>query len=149
MPQFSREVEIKASPEVVWEVLTSSSTWKHWFPGIDEVTQATGSGRGATFSWRDGDRIGSGKIVRTEVNERLEISTQLGDDQDLHIFTMKPDRGFLGLGKEEGCELEYTLDTLMGGGILANFVAGGNPKDALRVKRAMDKLKTYVETQHT
>ena len=149
MPKFNREVEINAPPEVVWEVLTSPSTWSHWFPGVDEVTKSSGSGQGATFNWRDDERNGNGKIVRVESNEHLEIMTQLGDDQDLHIFDVKPDRGFLGLGKPDGTEVEYTLDTLMGGGILANFIAGGNPKDALRVKQAMDRLKRYVETQHT
>jgi hypothetical protein len=33
----------------------------------------------------------------------------------------------------------------MGGGILADFIAGGNPKDTLRVKKALDNLKTLAE----
>jgi hypothetical protein len=38
------------------------------------------------------------------------------------------------------------LDTLMGGGIISNFVAGGNPKDALRVKKAVHALRRTVES---
>jgi hypothetical protein len=34
----------------------------------------------------------------------------------------------------------------MGGGILGNFIAGGNPKDALRVKKAMNMLRKLVES---
>ena len=33
----------------------------------------------------------------------------------------------------------------MGGGILGNFIAGGNPRDALRVKKAMHMLRRYIE----
>lgn len=69
----------------------------------------------------------------------------MGDDKDAHLFELKPDRGFLGLGGSHGCRLDYTLDTLMGGGILAQFLAGGNPKDTLRVKKALNSLKDLVE----
>ena len=34
----------------------------------------------------------------------------------------------------------------MGGGILGRFVAGGNPRDALRVKKAMHLLRKLVES---
>jgi hypothetical protein len=34
----------------------------------------------------------------------------------------------------------------MGGGILSNFVAGGNPKDMLRVKKAMHRLRRLAES---
>ena len=53
--------------------------------------------------------------------------------------------GFLGLAADE-CKVEYTLDTLMGGGILSNFVAGGNPRDAMRVKKAVHSLRKLVES---
>ena len=147
MPKFNREVEIKAPLETVWSVLTNPRTWSHWFPGVDAVTRSSGSGQGATFDWRDDERKGTGQITHVEPHKRLEVMTQLGDDRDLHIFEVKPDRGFLGLGDVDGCEIEYTLDTLMGGGILANFIAGGNPKDAVRVKQAMNKLKDYIEQE--
>jgi hypothetical protein len=44
------------------------------------------------------------------------------------------------------CKVEYKLDTLMGGGILGKFVAGGNPKDMLRVKNTTNKLRRLVES---
>jgi hypothetical protein len=44
------------------------------------------------------------------------------------------------------CKVEYTLDTLMGGGLLGNFVAGGNPKDMLRVRKATLLLRKLVES---
>jgi hypothetical protein len=61
------------------------------------------------------------------------------------VFTLRRSGGFFGLGEDE-CKVEYVLDTLMGGGILASFVAGGNPKDALRVKKAMHLFRKLVES---
>jgi len=34
----------------------------------------------------------------------------------------------------------------MGGGIVGNFVAGGNPKDTMWVKKAMHLLRKLVES---
>ena len=75
----------------------------------------------------------------------LEVMTQMGDDKDLHVFKLQPSGGFFGLKADE-CQVEYVLDTLMGGGILGAFVAGGNPKDAIRVKKALHSLRKLVES---
>ncbi len=57
------------------------------------------------------------------------------------------DRAVDSLGlKEDECKVEYTLDTLMGGGILGNFIAGGNPVDAMKVKKATNLLRKLVES---
>ena len=145
MPKFERQIDIEADLEKVWSTMTDSKKWSMWFPGIDGVSNLTAVKQGGTFDWQDDDRTGVGTIVHLEPNERLEIVTQMGDDKDSHLFELKPDRGFLGLGAAHGCRVEYTLDTLMGGGILADFIAGGNPKDTLRVKNALDSLKALVE----
>ena len=67
-----------------------------------------------------------------EPMRRLEIVTQMGDDKDAHILELRPSGGFLSLGDDE-CKVTYTLDTLVGGGILGRFVAGGNPRDMMKM----------------
>lgn len=145
MPKFERRVEIEAPVEKVWAIITNPQQWPLWFPGIEAVSAVTGINPGSTFSWQDEDRTGTGTVISLEPNKRMEIMTQMGDDKDSHVFELKADRGFLGLGGSSGCSVEYTLDTMMGGGILAQFIAGGNPKDMLRVKTALDNLKDLVE----
>jgi uncharacterized protein YndB with AHSA1/START domain len=145
MPKFQREVEIDAPVQTVWEVMTNPAYWPQWFPGFDSVSNVTSIGEGATFDWTDEGQTGRGTIVSMEPLKRLEIMTQMGDDKDAHVFKLRSSGGFLGLGDDE-CKVEYTLDTLMGGGILASFVAGGNPKDAIRVKKAMNLLRRLVES---
>ncbi len=145
MPKFEREVEIDAPVETVWEVMVNPNHWPQWFPGVESVSNVTSISEGGTFEWSDEGRTGRGVIVKMEPMERLEIMTQMGDDKDAHIFKLRSSGGFFGLGADE-CKVEYTLDTMMGGGILGSFVAGGNPKDAMRVKKAVHLLRKLVES---
>ena len=145
MPKFEREVEIDAPVEAVWKVITDPNRWPDWFPGVDSVSKVTSVSAGGTFEWTDEGQTGRGAIVKMEPMKRLEIMTQIGDDKDSHVFMLRPSGGFLGLKADE-CKVEYTFDTLMGGGILGSFVAGGNPRDAMRVKRAMHLLRKLVES---
>ena len=145
MPEFRREIEIDVDVETIWQIINDPNTWPHWFPAVDAVSNVRGSGKGMQFNWQDDHEQGSGEVIRYEANERLDVMTQVGDDQDLHSFEVKADRGFLGLGKADGCEVTYTLDTLVGGGFIGRFIAGGNPLDTRRVKSAMERLKRYAE----
>lgn len=145
MPKFEREVEIDAPVEKVWEVMVNPEYWPQWFPGIESVSNVTSVSEGGRFEWTDEGRTGKGTIAHLEPMKRLEILTQMGDDKDSHVFKLKPSGGFFGLSDDE-CKVEYTLDTLMGGGILGSFIAGGNPRDALRVKKAVTLLRKLVES---
>lgn len=145
MPKFEREVEIDAPVEKVWSVLTNTAYWPQWFPGMGSVSNFSALNEQGQFEWSDEGRSGKGTILKIEPNKRLEIMTEVGDDKDSHTFILKSTGGFLGMADDE-TKIEYTLDTMMGGGILSNFVAGGNPKDALRVKKAMHALRKLVES---
>jgi uncharacterized protein YndB with AHSA1/START domain len=145
MPVFEREVEIDAPVETVWNALTNPRLWEQWFPGIDSVSGVSSLQQGADFTWTSEGKSGRGRVVRMEPMQRLEIVTQLGDDQDKHTFQLRSSGGFLGLSDDE-TKIEYSLDTMMGGGILGGFIAGGNPRDALRVKKAMNLFRRVVET---
>ena len=144
MPKFESKMEIDATVEKVWGVLTNPKHWPEWFPGVDSVANETEVSQGATYTWTVEGRTGKILIKALEPMKRLEIMTQVGDDQDAHVFQLRPSGGFLGLNADE-CQIEYTLDTLMGGGILGEFFAGGNPRDALRVKKAMHLFRKLVE----
>jgi len=146
MPKFEREVEIDAPIEEVWEKLINPQFWPQWFPGMANVTNVTAIDESGQFEWSDEGRSGTGTIVKVDPKKRLEIVTQLEDDKDSHVFILKSTGGFLGMANDE-TKVKYTLDTLMGGGILGNFFAGGNPKDAIRVKKAMHAFRRIAEAK--
>ena len=146
MPKFEREVEIDAPVEKVWEALTNPNGWPQWFPGVEGVSNVTSISEGGRFEWMKEGQAGQGAIVKMEPMKRLEVMTQIGDDKDAHVFELRSSGGFFGLGEDE-CKVTYTLDTLMGVGILGRFVAGGNPADAMRVKKAMHLFRKLVESQ--
>ena len=145
MPKFEREIEIDAPVEKVWEVLVDPKYWSQWLPSVDVDAEVTATRAGQSFQWAKEDRSGSITIKSADPMKRLELVTQIGDDKDAHVFKLRPSGGFFGLSDDE-CKVEYTLDTLMGGGILGNFIAGGNPVDAIRVKKAMFNLRKLVES---
>lgn len=145
MPKFERDVEIDAPVDVVWKVMTDPSHWPQWFPGVDAVASTTPLTQGESFNMTSGGQTGQVTIVGLEPMKHLKVLTQLGSDQDSHEFTLQPAGGFMGLKADE-CKVDYTLDTLMGGGMLASFVAGGNPKDAMRVNKATHLLRQLVES---
>ena len=145
MPKFEREVEIDAPVEKVWSVIIDPKQWQRWLPGIDENANITTTRADASIEWMSDEKKGRASIAQSDPMKRLEIMTQVGDDKDSHVFKLRPSGGFFGLSEDE-CKVEYTLDTLMGGGILGSFIAGGNPKDALRVKKAMNMLRKLVES---
>lgn len=144
MPKFEREVEIDAPVEQVWNMLINPNLWPQWFPGMENVSNFTAVDENGQFEWSDEGRQGTGTIVKVEPQKRLEIVTQLGDDKDEHVFKLKATGGFLGMADDE-TKVTYVLDTLMGGGIFSNFIAGGNPKDAIRVKKAMHAFRRLAE----
>ena len=145
MAKFEREVEIDASVESVWKLIINPDYWPQWFPGVNSISNVTTIGVGGSFEWTSEDRNGTGMIQKFTPGKELEIITQVGDDKDAHIFKLKPVGKFLGLGDDE-CKVEYTMDTLSGGGILGRFVTGGNPKDAMQVKKTVHKLRKLVES---
>ncbi|HNX46071.1 MAG: SRPBCC family protein [Anaerolineaceae bacterium] len=145
MSKFEREVEIDDSVEKVWAVLTDPNTWPKWFPYVDSVSNVTSFSEGSTFNWESNGQQGTATVVNLEPHKRLEVLTQLGDDKDTHVFTLKSSGGFFGLADDEA-KVEYKLDTMTAGGILGRFIAGGNPKDMLRVKNATNALRKAVES---
>jgi uncharacterized protein YndB with AHSA1/START domain len=144
MSKFEREVEIDAPVEQVWTIMTDPSHLPEWFPGVDGVKNVSSIREGASFEWTRNDQTGRGTIAKVEPMKRLEIRTQMGDDEDAHDFQLRRSGWFLGLAADE-CRVHYSLDILMGG-VLGQFVAGGNPKDAMQVKKVLHRLRRVVES---
>ena len=143
--KFDQHIDIDAPPDTVWGILTNLNTWPMWFPDLEQVTGMKEVGSGSTFQWRSAGETGSGSIVSVDTAaDRLKIVTQLGDSQVTHTFDIDRSGGFLGLGGNDS-RLRYTMEYDPPGGFLGDFVAGGNPKDLIKVKHTLEKVKGLAE----
>ena len=143
--KFDQHIDIDAPPDTVWSLLTNLNTWPMWFPDLEQVGNASAVESGATFQWSSGGEAGSGVIASVDpAADRIKVVTQLGDSQVTHTFDVDRSGGFLGFGGNDS-RLRYTMEYDPPGGFLGDFVAGGNPKDLLKVKHTLEKVKHLAE----
>ncbi len=100
---------------------------------------------GGTFQFKSGGEVSSGAIAGVDATAfKLKVVTQSGGGPVTHMFDVDKSGGFLGMGGNDA-RLRYTLEYDPPGGFLGDFVAGGNPKDILKVKHTLEKVKGLAE----
>jgi hypothetical protein len=99
---------------------------------------------GAAFQWQSGGQTGAGSIGRVEPQRSLQVVTQMEKHQATHTFRVERHGGLFG---GNGAQLHYTLEFKVAGGLIGEFVAGGNPADLLKVKNAVTKVHDLAERQ--
>jgi uncharacterized protein YndB with AHSA1/START domain len=143
--KFHQEIQINASPERVWSVLTDPKTWPRWFPELDEVTNLAAIKPGSTFKWRHGGDTGAGSIASVDPSaNRLEVITEGGSSPVTHTFDVDRAGGVLGMGGHD-TRLKYTMEYDPPGGALMDFVASGNPMDQVKVKHTLEKVRDLAQ----
>jgi uncharacterized protein YndB with AHSA1/START domain len=143
MARFDQAIEIEAPAESVWSVLTDAGQWQLWFPDVETVSNLGAVQPGSTFQWQSAGKTGTGRIVRATPNEILEVSTEIGGNQASHTFQVNRSGGLLSGGKDT--RLQYTFEYRTAGGLVGEFVAGGNPADLTKVKNTVNKVKGLAE----
>jgi uncharacterized protein YndB with AHSA1/START domain len=143
--KFDQHIDIDAPADKVWATLIDPSTWPQWLPDAEQVTNVSAVAPGGTFQFQGGGESGSGSITLVDATSyQLRIVMQAGVVPETHTFDVDRAGGFLGLGGNDA-RLKYTLEYDPPGGFLSDFVAGGNPKDMLKVKHALEKVKGLAE----
>jgi uncharacterized protein YndB with AHSA1/START domain len=145
MPTFNQHTKIDAPVDKVWAILTNPATWEQWFPDVDRVTNLGAVAADTTFEWQHGDETGSGTIVEVD-NDRGLIKVVISHEgkQTTHTFDLDRAGGFFGLGGND-TRIEYKREYDAPGGFIGEFVTGGNPADALKVKHTLEKVKNLAE----
>lgn len=142
--KFEQDVKIDAPPDTVWAILASPLHWPRWFPDLDQVSGLAQVAPGATFDWKDGDDAGSGTVMAAEPQTLLQIETRKDGPPLTHTFHVRPAGGLLGVGAND-TQLTYRLEYDPPGGFISDFIAGGNPRDMLKVKGTLDKVKALAK----
>lgn len=145
MPKFERTIDVPVPVDTVWSIISNTSQWSRWLPGVDAVSGLGGLQSGATFSVQAGEQSGEGTVEHVEPGRAVTIVTQIGGDQDRHTISVRQKRILFGLLPGGGSQVTYTLDTMMRRGPIGEFIAAGNPMDALKVKGSLDKLRGLVD----
>jgi uncharacterized protein YndB with AHSA1/START domain len=144
--KFNQHVDIDATPEVVWSLITDPARWPLWLEQMEHVSGLAEVRAGSAFQWRHGNESGSGAILEIDEGRNiLKFETRIDDDQRTHTFDIDRSGGFLGLGANDS-RVRYTYEYDPPGGMLGDFVAGGNPADSMRVKNTLQKLKKLAES---
>lgn len=144
---FDQHIDINAPADTVWSIIIDPATWPQWLPDVGQVANVGTVAPGSTFQFQSGSETGSGSITLVDAaSYRLKIVTQVGAVPETHTFDVDRSGGFLGLGGNDA-RLKYTLEYDPPGGFLSDFAVGGNPKDMLKLKHTLEKVKGLAE-QH-
>jgi carbon monoxide dehydrogenase subunit G len=139
--KFEQKIDIDAPPERVWAVFADPTSWSDWLPDADEVSQLTEVAPGATFQWRSGDGAGQGAIQELDAQaNRLTFVTQGDGGPVTHTFDVDRSGGMFGMGGQD-TRLRYIMEYDPPGGMIGDFVVGGNPMDAMKVKRTLERIR--------
>lgn len=145
MATFEQHVTIDAPMDEVWALMLNPQSWAQWFPDADQISGLEAIEAGATFQWQGGNESGTGSITEVDANRGLiKVVTTQGDQQMTHVFDLDRAGGFFGMGGND-TKLIYKRDYHAKGGLIGEFIAGGNPMDSREVKQTIEKIKRLAQ----
>jgi hypothetical protein len=119
-------LEIEASVEIVWGVLTAIDRWPNWNPDVKSVSIEGAAVEGASFRWKAGPSTIRSSIVRVDPPRLIAwTGTTLGI-KAIHVWRLEPKNGATLVRTEESYDglvarlfrgsLQKTLDKALAGG---------------------------------
>jgi hypothetical protein len=86
----ARQVEVRAGPEVVWDVLVGFERWPEWNDDVDWVHLAGPVAPGATFRWKSGPGTISATVVLMEPPSHLVLAGTTLRIRAAHDWRIEP-----------------------------------------------------------
>lgn len=84
------EIDVAASPEAVWDVLTDIESWPRWNPDVKSMSLQGGLAQGAVFRWRAGPGTITSTIQHVEPPKVIAwTGTTLGIKAN-HVYRLEP-----------------------------------------------------------
>jgi uncharacterized protein YndB with AHSA1/START domain len=119
------EVEIAASPDVVWDVLTQIDRWPNWNPAVESSSAEEGVEEGSRFRWKAGPGTIRSTIQDMEKPWRIAWTGTSFGIKAIHVHTFEPRDGKTVVRTEESYDgvvahlfrrrLQRTLDRALQG----------------------------------
>ena len=149
MPKFDvqRSIEISASPDQVFDVVSNFNTWSIWSPWLIADPQATvtvsndASSVGSLYQW-SGDVCGAGEVEHV----RLEQGRLIGEEiRFLKPFKSRSDVGFQIEPRGNGCRLTWSMHGSMPF-LLFWMLPQMKTMIGMDYDRGLKMLKEWIET---
>jgi hypothetical protein len=147
MVKFEQQIKIDAPVDTVWSILKNPNTWPLWFTEIGQITNLSAVENGGTFQYKSGDDMAAGSIAHVD-EERgiIKVVVQEGSVPATHTFDVDRRGGLFGFGGNDS-RLTYTMEYDPPGGMIGDFIAGGNPADLLKLKKTLERVRDLAEDQ--
>jgi hypothetical protein len=121
------EIEIGATPEAVWEVLTSLQRWPSWNPDVKSMSVEGPVDEGTVFRWKAGPGTITSTIRRVEPPQLIAWTGKTLGIRAIHFWHLEPRDGGTLVRSEESYEglvtrffrgpLQKTLDQALADGL--------------------------------
>lgn len=121
------EIEIAASPEAVWEVLTAFERWPSWNRDVKSMSVEGPVSAGTVFRWKAGPATITSTIQRVEAPRLIAWTGRTLGINAIHFWHVEPRNGLTLVRTEESYEglparllrgsLKKTLDRALADGL--------------------------------
>jgi uncharacterized protein YndB with AHSA1/START domain len=121
------EIEIAATPEAVWDVLTAIDRWPSWNPHVKSMSIQGGVTEGSQFRWKAGPGTITSIIRRVEPPRLIAWTGKTFGIKAIHVYTLEPRDGKTFVRTVESYDglvarlfrgsLQKTLDTALADGL--------------------------------
>lgn len=117
------EIEIAATPEVAWNVLTAIGRWPSWNPAVRSIGFEEGLDEGSEFRWKAGPGSITSTIREVDSPRRIVWRGSSFGIKAIHVHTFEPRAGGTFVRTEESYDglvarllrrrLQKTLDSTL------------------------------------
>jgi len=86
----SSEIEMHASPEVVWRALTDIAAWPSWNPDVRSVEIDGPPAPGTTFRWKAGPGSITSILREVDLPRRIAWTGKTLGITAIHVYELEP-----------------------------------------------------------
>ena len=87
------EIEIAATPEAVWQVLTAIDRWPSWNPQVKSASLEGGLEEGAEFRWKAGPGTIVSRLTDVQAPHRIAWTGKSMGLKAIHVHTLEERNG--------------------------------------------------------
>jgi Polyketide cyclase / dehydrase and lipid transport len=98
------EIEIDASPEVVWEVLSTIEHWPNWNPNVRSASIEGKLRAGTAFRWKGGPALITSKLICVDGPRQIAWTGKTMGIKVIHLYRLESRDGKTVVRTEESVE---------------------------------------------